>query len=68
VQAGTEVKRTLLSSTIRRKIPLKDLHWVVEHPERLSKRFLEQIESQEGILFSISGRRKTKSPKGFECC
>jgi hypothetical protein len=37
-----------------KKYPLRDLHRVVEHPERLSKRFLEQTESQEGIHISPS--------------
>jgi hypothetical protein len=41
VQVGTERKRTLLSSGIGRKNPLKGLHRVVEHPETLSKRLLE---------------------------
>jgi hypothetical protein len=34
-----------------KKIPLKDLCRVVEHPERLSNRLLKKIEYQEGIIF-----------------
>jgi hypothetical protein len=34
-----------------KKSPLKDLHRVVEHPERLNNRLLEQTECQEGIIF-----------------
>jgi hypothetical protein len=37
-----------------RKNPLRDLHRVAEHPERLSKRLLEQKDSQEGIQHSPS--------------
>jgi hypothetical protein len=42
-----------------KKSPLKDLCRVAEHPERLSKRLLEQKNSQEGITFS-NRRRKEK--------
>jgi hypothetical protein len=30
-----------LSSVFRRKNPLRDIHRVVEHPDRLNKRLLE---------------------------
>jgi hypothetical protein len=57
-----------LSSGIWRKSPLKDLHWVTEHPEGLSKRLLEQKDSQEGIHFILHLReKKDKIPKGSEC-
>jgi hypothetical protein len=36
-----------------KKNPLRDLHRVFEHPDRLSKRLLEQKDSLEGIVFSI---------------
>jgi hypothetical protein len=58
-------RRELFEFSSWRKYPLKDLHWVVEHPERLSKRLLEQEDCQEGIIFSICGRRKeAKIPQG----
>jgi len=60
VQTGTEEKRNLLSSVVWRKNPLEDLHRVVEHPDRLSKRLLEQTERQEGITFSIYRRREER--------
>jgi hypothetical protein len=34
-----------------KKIPLKDLRRVVEHPERHNNRLFEQTECQEGIIF-----------------
>jgi hypothetical protein len=37
----------------RRKSPLRDLYWVAEYPEVLSKRLLEQKDSQEASIFSI---------------
>jgi hypothetical protein len=46
-------RRELFEFCDLRKIPLRDLHRVPEHPDRLSNRLLEQIESQEGIIFSI---------------
>jgi hypothetical protein len=33
---------------------------VVEHLDRLNKRLLEKIESQEGITFSICRRREER--------
>jgi hypothetical protein len=52
-----------------RKNPLKDLHWVTEHPERLSKRLLEQKESQEGInILHLWEKRRTKSLRGLSVC
>jgi hypothetical protein len=61
VQTGIEERRELFEFCILKKNPLGDLHRVVEHPDRLSKRLLEQRDSQEGIqVFSICGRRKLK--------
>jgi hypothetical protein len=46
-------RRELFEFCNLRKNPPRDLHRVAEHPDRLSKRLLEHIESQEGITFSI---------------
>jgi hypothetical protein len=56
-----------LSSVFRRKSPLRDLHRVVEHPDRLSKRLLEKTESQEAVTFSICRRKeeRQKSLRGL---
>ena len=48
-----------MSSKFEEKSKERDLHRVTEYPERLSKRLLEQKNSQEGITFS-SRRRKKK--------
>jgi hypothetical protein len=45
-----------------RKYPLKDLHWVVEHPERLSKRLLEQEARKALYSPSVGEGRKDKIP------
>jgi hypothetical protein len=58
VQIGTGEKNSL-SSEFEEESKKRDLHRVTEHPERLSKRLLEQKNSQEGITFS-SRRRKEK--------
>jgi len=42
-----------LSFGIGRKNPLKGLHRVVEHPETLSKRFLERRIARKAYEFSI---------------
>jgi hypothetical protein len=58
VQIGTGEKNSL-SSEFEEESKERDLHRVTEYPERLSKRLLEQKNSQEGITFS-SRRRKEK--------
>jgi hypothetical protein len=35
-----------------KKNPLRDLHRVGEHPERISKRLVEKTKSQEAVTFS----------------
>jgi hypothetical protein len=47
--ADRDRRKELFRVLEERKNPQKDLHWVAGHPERLSKRLLEQTESQEGI-------------------
>jgi hypothetical protein len=42
----------------------EDLHWVTEHPERLSKELLEQKDSQEGINILHLREKKDKIPQG----
>jgi hypothetical protein len=49
--ADKHKRRELFEFWILEKSPLKDLSRVVEHPESLSKRLLEQKGSQEGITF-----------------
>jgi hypothetical protein len=56
VQTGK--KRRELFEFYNLKSPLRDLHRVSEHPNRLSKRLLEQTESQEAVTFSICRRRE----------
>ena len=49
-----------MSSRIQKKNPLRDLHRVAEHPDRLSKRLLEKTEIQEAVTFSICGRKERR--------
>jgi hypothetical protein len=58
VQIGTGENNSL-SSEFEEESKERDLHKVIEHPERLNKRFLDQKNSQEGITF-YSRRRKEK--------
>ena len=58
MKIGMREKKSL-SSEFEEESKERDLHRVTEHPERLSKRLLEQKNSQEGITFS-SKRRKEK--------
>jgi hypothetical protein len=52
-------RRELSQFYVLKKNPLRDLHRVVEHPATLSKKLLEQKDSQEGIHISPStGERK----------
>jgi hypothetical protein len=61
VQTGTEEKNSLSSGSWR-KNPLKDLHWVAEHPERLSKRLLEQKDSRKALNILHLWEKKDKIP------
>jgi hypothetical protein len=50
---------------------LKDLHKVVEHPERLNNRLLEKRHCQEGILLSICRKREEETQnlsRGLSVC
>jgi hypothetical protein len=61
VQVGTGEENSL-SSGIWRKYPLRDLHWVAEHPERLNKRFLEK--ETRKALYSPSMGEERQNPLG----
>jgi hypothetical protein len=66
VQTGTEERRELFEFYDLKKNSLRDLHRVAEHPTTLSKKLLEQKDSQEGIqTFSICGGRRIKSRRGL---
>jgi hypothetical protein len=56
VQIGTR-RRELSDFWSWRKYPLKDLHWVNKHPERLSKRLLEQ-EARKASIYPSVGKRE----------
>jgi hypothetical protein len=58
VQTGTEEKRTLLISVIRRKNPLRDLHRVVEHPVGSARGYLSEGYPGGHLTFSVCRRRK----------
>jgi hypothetical protein len=60
-------RRELFEFCYWRKYPLKDLHWVVEHPEGLSKRLLEQEARKALYSPSVGEGRRTESLKGSEC-
>jgi hypothetical protein len=51
-----------------RKYPLRDLHWVAKHPERLSKRLLEQEARKALYSPSVGEGRKTKPLRGLRIC
>ena len=56
VQIG--IRRELFEFCNLKKNPLRDLHRVVEYPERISKRFLEWRISMRASKFSIWGRKE----------
>jgi hypothetical protein len=57
VQIGTK-RRELFEFCNLKKIPLRDLHRVVEHPDRLRKRFLEKMENQQEVFILHLRRRE----------
>jgi hypothetical protein len=64
VQTGTGEENSL-SSGIKRKNPLRDLHRVTEHPEGSARSCLRQKDSQEGIQYILhlwERRKKDKIP------
>jgi hypothetical protein len=67
VQVGTR-RKELFEFWSWRKYPLKDLHWVAEHPERLSKRLLEQEARKALYSPSVGEGRRTKSLRGLSVC
>jgi hypothetical protein len=56
-------RRELFEFWSWRKYPLRDLHWVAEHPERLSKRLLEQ-EARKALYSPSVGEEERQNPLG----